>query len=552
MQKTKGLVKRLLALGLSVTTIATSISTGYVPTYAKAATVTQEETKTDSTDATNEKEPKVATISFSEDALLQKAVDNAGFTIDVTTGKVKAAAIRYNDRLLSIGVDYTAKAVKTAQQEASDRTTYTYDVIIEGQGAYSGAYTRHGVTQVQKKEVAATSKTATTSDAAKGTVKRVANKKGVTYTAEDWHITWNDSLPKNPQGQPIFIYKGSEKYHKVNTYNKDLEKVSIDEKMKNLYALEKALKGIDKRIVEVAGTEYSESTEKHTLVNSNGLNLVQKANYFKFVGQCVAKEGEQTKSGYDFFLGNKFEEFNPEEFAKKIVKLTVDQLGGEACESNKYKAVLHPDVVTSLMRAYIGHANAEEVQKNSSLFIGKIGQKIASNKVTIEDKPLQKNVFARWFDDEGVATYNKPIIKNGRLETYLYNLTTAAKAGVQTTGNGYGGGSKRGIASSFLSLKPGKKSLEQLFEEVGNGVYITDVSGLHAGLNPQSGNFSLQSTGFMIENGKKGKPLDLITVSGNLLEIFKDVLEVGNDVTVSPSGVSAESLLIKKIAVSGK
>ena len=186
------------------------------------------------------------------------------------------------------------------------------------------------------------------------------------------------------------------------------------------------------------------------------------------------------------------------------------------------------------------------------MFIGKIGQKIASSKVTIEDKPLAKNVFARWFDDEGVATYNKPIIKNGRLETYLYNLTTAAKDGVKSTGNGFGGGSKRGISSAFLSLKPGKKSLDELFEMVGNGVYITDVSGLHAGLNPQSGNFSLQSTGFMIENGKKGKPLDLITVGGNLLDIFKDVLEVGNDVTVSPSGVSSESLLIKKIAVSGK
>ena len=214
MQKTKGLVKRLLALGLSVTTIATSISTGYVPAYAKAATVTQEETKTDSTDATNEKEPKVATISFSEDALLQKAVDNAGFTIDVTTGKVKAAAIRYNNRLLSIGVDYTAKAVKTAQQEASDRTTYTYDVIIEGQGAYSGAYTRHSVTQVQKKEVAATSKTATSSDAAKGTVKRVANKKGDTnYSESDWHVTWNSNLPTTIDDQgnsiPIFVlYSG--------------------------------------------------------------------------------------------------------------------------------------------------------------------------------------------------------------------------------------------------------------------------------------------------------------------------------------------------------
>ena len=351
---------------------------------------------------------------------------------------------------------------------------------------------------------------------------------------------------------PIFIFKGSEKYKKVNTFNKDLEKVTNDQIMSNLLEIEKTCKELDPRIIEVAGTEYSQVSEKVTLVNSNGLNLVQKNNYYYFVAQCVAKEGEQTKSGYDFFFENDFSKFDAKKYAKKVVDLTVAQLGGEACESKKYKAVLHPDVVTSLMKAYVGHANAEEVQKHSSLFIDKIGQKIASKKITIEDRPLQKNPFARWFDDEGVATYNKPIIKNGVLETYLYNLTTAAKAGVQTTGNGYGGGSKKGISSTFLYLKPGKKSLDQLFEEVGDGVFITDVSGLHAGLNPQSGNFSLQSTGFMIENGKKGKPLDLITVSGNLLEVFKDVIEVGNDVTVSPSGVSAESILIKKIAVSGK
>jgi PmbA protein len=287
-------------------------------------------------------------------------------------------------------------------------------------------------------------------------------------------------------------------------------------------------------------------------LNSNGLNITQKNNFFYFVGQCVASENGQTKSGYDFGFGSNFDEFDPDKLAKKIVDQTVAQLGGEACESNTYKAVLHPSVVQSLIKAYVDYANAEEVQKKSSLFIGKLGQKVASKKVTIEDRPLQKNAFARWFDDEGVATYNKAIIKNGVLQTYLYNLTTAAKDGVQTTGNAFGGGSKKGIAPAFIYLKPGKKSQEELFQEVGNGVFITDVSGLHAGLNQQSGNFSLQSTGYMIENGKKGKPLDLITVSGNLLELFGDVLEVGNDVDVSPSGISAESLLIKKIAVSGK
>ena len=350
---------------------------------------------------------------------------------------------------------------------------------------------------------------------------------------------------------PIFIFKGSEKYHKVNTFNKDLEKVAVDDVLDNLRKIEKRCRELDPRIIEIAGTEYNQVAEKTTLINSNGLNLVQRNNFFYFVVQCVAKEGEQTKSGYDFFFDNDFSKFDLEKFCKKVVGQTVAQLGGEACASNKYKAVLHPDVVSSLIKAYVGHANSEEVQKHSSLFIGKIGQKIASKKVTIEDRPLQKNPFARWFDDEGVATYNKSIIKNGVLQTYLYNLTTAAKDGVQTTGNGYGGG-KKGVSSTFLYLKPGKKSLDELFKDVDNGVFITDVSGLHAGLNPQSGNFSLQSTGFMIENGKKGKPLDLITVSGNLLEIFQDVLEVGNDVTVSPSGVSAESILIKKIVVSGK
>ena len=97
-----------------------------------------------------------------------------------------------------------------------------------------------------------------------------------------------------------------------------------------------------------------------------------------------------------------------------------------------------------------------------------------------------------------------------------------------------------------------KRREGELFAEVGNGVYITDVSGIHAGLNAQSGNFSLQSTGFMIENGKKGKPLDLITVSGNLFDLFNDVVDLGNDVKVSPSGVSTPSFLIKKIVVSGK
>ena len=103
----------------------------------------------------------------------------------------------------------------------------------------------------------------------------------------------------------------------------------------------------------------------------------------------------------------------------------------------------------------------------------------------------------------------------------------------------------------YLYLKPGKKSLNELFEEVKDGVYITSVQGLHAGLNPRSGNFSLQASGFLVKDGKKDRALDIITVSGNLIDIFNDVLAVGSDMK-DFIGASCPSLLIKKIAVGGK
>ena len=350
---------------------------------------------------------------------------------------------------------------------------------------------------------------------------------------------------------PVFIFKGSEKYKKINTYNKELGDISIDEKLKVLHELEDKIKNGDPRIVEVEGVEYSESVSSATIINSHGLKLNQKNNYFSIYGAALAKEGEQAKSGMDYFLGNDFSKLDIDKLAKSVVEETVNQLGGEACKSGNYKAVLSPSVVKSLLSAYISSADAEDVQKNSSLFVGKLGQKVASKHVTVEDKPLAKTVFARYFDDEGVATYNKAIIKNGVLQTYLYNLTTAAKDGVSSTGNGQGAGSKVYTGTWYIEMKPGKKSQEELFKEVGDGVYITDVQGLHAGLNPRSGNFSLQSTGFLIKDGKKDRPLDIITVSGNLVTLFNDVIAVGNDLKES-IGSKVPSVIVKKIAVGGK
>ena len=364
-------------------------------------------------------------------------------------------------------------------------------------------------------------------------------------------IIENASVIENDD--PVFIFKGSEKYRKISTFNKELGEIDAEKKIANLYDLEKKIREFDPRIIEVQTVGYEESSSTSTILNSHGLKLVQKNNIFAYYGGAVAKEGEQVKTGFDLFFSNDFSKFNVDELAKSIVKETVSQLGGYQCASSTYKAVLSPDVVKSFISAYVGSAVAEDIQKNSSLFVGKLGQKVASRKVTIEDKPHAKTIFARGFDDEGVATKNLPIIKNGILQSYLYNLTTAAKDNVESNGHGVvGGGSKVGTSSWYLEMKPGKKSQDELFEEVGNGVYITEIQGLHAGLNPRSGNFSLQSTGFMIENGKVTHGLDLITVSGNLVDLFNSITEVGSDSKEFYSAINCPSVIAKKINVSGK
>ena len=349
---------------------------------------------------------------------------------------------------------------------------------------------------------------------------------------------------------PMFIYKGSSKYKKINPFNKELMEIPAQKKVEKLYELEKLIKE-GKEISEVAGVSYSESKSSSTLLNSHGLKLTQKSNYYFIVGEAVAKRGEQVKTGYEFLFGNKFEDLDVKKLADLIITNTTEQLGGDPCPTGEYKAVLDNAVVASLLSAYLSSVDAEEVQKNTSLFKDKLNQKVASSKVTVEDRPLDKSLFGRGFDDEGVATYNKAIIKNGVLQTFLYNLTTAAKDGVESTGNGFGG-SKIGTSPVFVVMKPGKKNLEELFQEVGNGVYITDIVGLHAGLDTQTGNFSLQSTGFLIKDGKKDRPLDLITVSGNLVKIFMGITTVGSDQKTFISAIKAPSVIVKKLNVGGK
>ena len=349
--------------------------------------------------------------------------------------------------------------------------------------------------------------------------------------------------------EPI-IFEGSPKYTKKNVYNKELAKVTPQQKIDLLFNIEKYIKEADSRVTDVQ-VSYKDQDSKHVLTNSYGLKLVNNTNYYGIVIEVVVRQGEETKVGFDVLLGNDFASIDYKAFAQSVLDLALNQLNGQNIKSGTYKAILSQDCVSQLLDVIIGHASSEDVQKGSSKYVGKLNEKLFSNKLTVTEAPLNKNVFFRYHDDEGVATYNKKIIDKGVLTTYLYNLETAKKDGVATTGNADRRGSKMGIGFGNLVIKPGKLSLEQLFEKIGNGIYVTDFHGLFAGLNSASGDFSVQAQGFRIENGKKVGPLGLFSVAGNVFDLFNEIIAIGGDAKLLTSSNTVPSIAFKKVKYSG-
>ena len=323
--------------------------------------------------------------------------------------------------------------------------------------------------------------------------------------------------------------------------------------------LQKQLYATDNRVVD--GTQaYAGMIESKTaLYNSNGLDLEDSAAFSFTYGMAVVAEGEEMYDGIEVASG-KFDSFDIEKIAKEAVKDAVDTIGAEPVPSGKYPVVFSNKVMASMLSTYASVFSAEAAQKGLSLLKDKEGEKIAADIVTLTDDPMKEDALIKaTFDDEGVATYKKNVIENGQFVTLLHNLKTAAVAGVKTTGNGFKGSyaSTVGIRPYSFYINPVKGTLEDLMAEAGNGIYVTSVEGMHAGANPITGDFSLAASGFCIENGKKGKPVKSITVSGNFFTLLKEIASVGEDLKFNPfalgsSRCGSPSVLLKEMTIAGK
>lgn len=313
----------------------------------------------------------------------------------------------------------------------------------------------------------------------------------------------------------------------------------------------------DARIIDGSQTSLQYGQERYALCNSNGLDLEDTLSYTSCYAMALASDGKEMYNGGKSKIG-RLQKFDLKGIAKDAVEDAVSTIGAEELNSGKYTVVLSNEVMATLLHTYASVFSAEEAQKGLSLLQGKEGEKIAADFITITDDPLYKNsVRKRTFDGEGVATYGKNVVENGTLITLLHNLKTAAAAGVKSTGNASKDSyaSVVGVSPFIFYLRPvqgEENSVEELFAQAGEGIYVTDISGLHAGANPVTGDFSLLSTGFLIKEGKKTTPVKNFTMSGNFFTLLKEIERVGDDLEFLYDTYGSPSILIRNIAVAGK
>ena len=273
---------------------------------------------------------------------------------------------------------------------------------------------------------------------------------------------------------------------------------------------------------EVTESGFSASAGRSLILNSNGVSIENNGTGFGIsLSVTIQKDGE-VATAYNS-ASSRFYDLDGEKLANEVCDLAKSSLNSKPIETDNYNVVLDYYAATGLLQTFITAFDGENVARGRSILKEKIGSEIVNQSLSIIDNPLlEKGMNTTRCDGEGSVSKTTELIKDGVLNSFIYDIYTANKEGVKTTSNGY-----RGSYLSTPMISP--SNLEFKFDEmkdlseIKKGVLTTSVLGAHTA-NPISGDFSVEANNaFKIENGEITEPINKAMISGNIFEIMKQV-----------------------------
>lgn len=344
--------------------------------------------------------------------------------------------------------------------------------------------------------------------------------------------------------------QGPQTYPAITLPDNPLMDMDEQEKIELALKMERRMKELDPRVQRAESDIVCTACETVKLDNTLGLHAEKTERISYSYIAPILQQGEEIRDGGAFRTGA--EMLDTDGCAAEAVREAAQMFGARPVPAGDYPVVLRYDAAADLLDAFSPLFSADMAQKGLSLLTGKEGETIAAPCVTIIDDPLYPR-SPRAFDAEGTPSVTKTVVENGRLKTLLHNLKTAKKAGCVSTSNA--ANTRGDVCPSNFYIAAGERDFDSLVQAMGDGLVITEVSGLHAGVNTVSGDFSLLAKGLRIEDGRVIHPVEQITVAGSILPLLCDVVEVGCDLRFGIPGdgsVGAPSLRVRKLAVAGK
>jgi PmbA protein len=309
-------------------------------------------------------------------------------------------------------------------------------------------------------------------------------------------------------------------------------------------------------VTQVENSVYSDSRGSVALANSRGFAAGYDSTQAWAYSSAFAGEGADLMTGLGVGMGRDPGALDPEAIGAEAAERALALAGARQPESRRCPVVLDAFVASSFMGFIGSMLSADAVQRGRSLFAGREGDEVADPVLRLADDGTDpEGPASAPFDGEGVPTRRTGLIEGGRLLGFLYDSRTARKAGSATTGNARRGSYRTppSVGTANLVVEPGALDLQGLVEAAGEGLYVTDVAGLHSGVNPVSGTFSVGASGRLIEGGALGRPVREVTIASDLVSMLTAVREVGSEARWVPFGgsVKAPPLLVAEMAVSG-
>ena len=341
-------------------------------------------------------------------------------------------------------------------------------------------------------------------------------------------------------------HQGLAKENLINEFDIDCginfpKELSTEELVNMTIECEKSALDYDKRINNSEGSEYAYSQSNNLILNSHGAAGSYSSTSYTLSCVVIAEEEGLKERDYAFSTRRSFNQIgDPKAIGHESAKKVISRLGAKSISTRKCPIILTPELSVGLFSSFLSAINGNNIYKKNSFLRDFINKKVFSDHISISEQPnLREGLGSRPFDSEGVITSDKLIVEDGVLNTYLLDTYSASQLSLKSTGNsGY----------SNILINSTKPMMSNLVESIDNGILVTELMG--SGANMLTGDYSRGAFGYLIENGKISYPVTNFTIASNMIEMFKNIEEIGNDYYLN-SKIKCGSLMINDMTVGG-